>query len=66
MSLQRLSRQLDQDVDYLIWRAGIYQQSQLDLLLQFSVLAGNYRRLVAADQQAQLESLIASYRSRLN
>ncbi|MEH6822982.1 MAG: hypothetical protein V7629_03615 [Motiliproteus sp.] len=66
MSLQRLSRQLDQDVNYLIWRAGVYQQSQLDLLLQFSVLASNYRRLVAADQQAQLESLIASYRSRFN
>lgn len=66
MSLKRLSRQLDQDVSYLIWRAGIYQQSQLDLLVQFSVLASNYRSLVAADQLAQLEAMIASYRTRLH
>tara|TARA_R110001583_G_scaffold69082_1_gene196040 strand:+ start:492 stop:692 length:201 start_codon:yes stop_codon:yes gene_type:complete len=66
MSLQRISRQIDQDVSYLLWQASVHQQSPLDTLSRFSALADNYRQLVPVDKLDQLEKLILSYRSRLN
>lgn len=66
MSLQRLSRQMEQDVSYLLWRASVYHQSRLDLQQQFAALACSYRTLVPAEQQDQLEVLIANYRAQLN
>ncbi len=65
MSLHQLSRQMEQDVSYLRWRAQTHQQSDQELLSQFSNLADSYRRLVKPTQQDQLELLIDSYRARL-
>lgn len=65
MSIQHLSRQMEQDVSYLRWRAQTHQQSEQELITRFSVLADNYRRLVEDSQQQQLEELIARHQSRL-
>ncbi|MFT6913724.1 MAG: hypothetical protein ACJAWL_000010 [Motiliproteus sp.] len=66
MSPQQLSRQMEQDVSYLLWRGNVYQQSQLNLQLKFAELASSYRMLVTAEQQELLETLIARYSVRFN
>jgi hypothetical protein len=66
MSPQQISRQMEHDVSYLLWRANVYQQSPLNIKIKFAELASSYRKMVAAEQLEILETLIASYSSRLN
>jgi hypothetical protein len=65
MSLHRLCRQLEIDVDYLLWRASVHRFSHADIQTQFAALSGDYRKLAAIEQQEQLERLISRYSAQL-